>query len=129
MASIIKEIVIEASSDRVWDALRDFNAVHQRLAPGFLTDCRIEGDTRILTFFNGMIASERLVGIDERARRLCYTVVGGRAAHHHASAQVFAEGEHCTRFVWITDVLPDEVAAPISAMMDQGLAAMVKALQ
>ena len=113
----------------MWDALRDFNAVHQRLAPGFLTECRIEGDKRTLTFSNGMVATEQLVGIDERARRLSYTVVGGRAAHHNASAQVFAEGPNRTRFVWITDVLPDEVAVPIGAMMDQGVVAMKKALE
>jgi len=129
MASIIKEFILEASPERVWEALRDFNAVHVRLAPGFLTDCRIEGSKRILTFFNGMIATEQLVGSDERARRLCYTVVGGRAAHHNASAQVFAEGDNRTRFVWITDVLPDEAAVPIAAMMDQGIAAMRKALE
>jgi carbon monoxide dehydrogenase subunit G len=129
MASIIKEFIVEGSPERVWEALRDFNAVHVRLAPGFLTDCRIEGSKRILTFFNGMIATEQLVGSDERARRLCYTVVGGRATHHNASAQVFAEGDNRTRFVWITDVLPDEAAGPIAAMMDQGIAAMRKALE
>ena len=129
MASIIKEFIVEASPDRVWDALRDFNAVHQRLAPGFLTECRVEGSKRILTFFNGMVATEQLVGIDEQARRLSYTVVGGRAAHHNASAQVFAEGPKRTRFVWITDVLPDEVAVPIGAMMEQGVVAMKKALE
>jgi hypothetical protein len=38
--------------------------------------------------------------------------------HHNASAQVIADGPGRTRFVWIADVLPDEVAGP----MDQGLA-------
>jgi carbon monoxide dehydrogenase subunit G len=129
MASIIKEFIVEASSERVWSALRDFNAVHQRLAPGFLTECRIDGSTRILTFFNGMVAREQLVGIDDQARRLCYTVVGGGSAHHNASAQVFDAGTNRTRFVWITDVLPDEAAVPIGAMMEQGIAAMKKALE
>src|SRR5882762_30789 len=38
MASIRKEIVIEASPKRVWDAVRDVGAVHERLAPGFVVD-------------------------------------------------------------------------------------------
>ena len=34
MASIRREIVIEAPPDRIWAALRDFGAVHERLDQG-----------------------------------------------------------------------------------------------
>ncbi len=34
MASIHQEIVIEASPEHVWDAVRDVGAIHERLAPG-----------------------------------------------------------------------------------------------
>ena len=37
MASIRREIVIEARPADVWDAIRDVGAVHTRLAPGFVT--------------------------------------------------------------------------------------------
>src|SRR5690242_294649 len=37
MASIRKEFHLNVSAEEVWDALRDFYAVHERLAPGFLT--------------------------------------------------------------------------------------------
>jgi len=37
MASVRKEIVIDASPDDVWAALRDWGAVHQRLVPGFVS--------------------------------------------------------------------------------------------
>jgi hypothetical protein len=33
MASNRKEIVIDASAERVWDALRDWGALHVRLMP------------------------------------------------------------------------------------------------
>ena len=129
MATVYKEFVVEAGAAQVWDALRDFNAVHTRLAPGFLTACTIDAEgARILTFANGLVAREVLVGIDEAHRRLAYTVTGGNATHHHATAQVFEEGEGRSRFVWITDVLPDEHARPIAAMMDQGVLVMQKAL-
>ena len=130
MATIYKEFIVEADAAQVWDALRDFGAVHTRLAPGFLTDCKLDGQGgRIVSFANGLVARELLVGIDEQSRRLAYTVTGGKASHHHASAQVFAEGEGRSRFVWITDVLPDELAAYIAPMMDQGGAAMKKTLE
>ena len=41
MASIRKEIVIDASAERVWDALRDWGGLHLRLVPGFATDARL----------------------------------------------------------------------------------------
>ena len=129
MATIYKEFIVEADAAQVWDALRDFDAVHVRLAPGFLTGCTIDAEgARVLTFANGLVAREVLVGIDDAHRRLAYTVTGGKAAHHHASAQVFEEGEGRSRFVWITDVLPDAMAAYIEPMMMQGAAAMKAAL-
>lgn len=129
MATIHHEIVIEADLDRVWDALRDFNAVHQRLAPGFVTDCRAEEGARVVTFANGMVARERFVGLDEKIHRLSYAIVGGQLTHHNASAQLFADSAQRTRFVWITDVLPHEMAGVIDAMMAQGAATMKRTLE
>jgi carbon monoxide dehydrogenase subunit G len=130
MATIYKEFIVEADATHVWDALRDFNAVHTRLAPGFLTACTIDAEGgRVLTFANGLVAREVLVGLDDAHRRLAYTVTGGKAAHHHATAQVFEEGAGRSRFVWITDVLPDAMAAYIEPMMVQGGVAMKAALE
>ena len=128
MATIYKEFIVDAGMDSVWDALRDFNAVHQRLAPGFVVDCQPGDGSRTVTFANGMVAHEVLVGIHEEAHRLSYTVVGGKASHHMASAQLFAEGDKRTRFVWITYALPDALEGYIAAMMTQGAAVMQRAL-
>jgi len=129
MATIIKEILIDARPDNVWEAVRDFGNVHKRLVPGFVTDCRLDGDTRVVTFFNGLVAREPLVGIDDGTHRLAYAGVGGRATHYNASVQVFAEGERRTRFVWIIDLLPNELAAPVGAMAEQGAAAIKRTLE
>ncbi|GER16055.1 MULTISPECIES: SRPBCC family protein [Variovorax] len=130
MATVYKEFIVEADAAQVWDALRDFGAVHTRLAPGFLTGCELDGQgARIVHFANGLVARELLVALDEENRRLAYTVTDGKATHHHASAQVFAHGEGRSRFVWITDVLPDGLAAYVEPMMAQGGAAMKKTLE
>lgn len=129
MASIIQEMSIDASGDAVWDAVRSVGEVHRRLAPGFVVDTKLEGDTRIVTFANGMVVRERIVSIDDGARRLAYAAVGGRAAHHNASFQVLPDGEARCRLVWITDVLPDDAAGPIRAMVEQGAAAIQRALE
>ncbi len=128
MASICKDIPIDAHPDDVWDALRDFGALHQRLAPGFVIDARLEGDARIVTFANGTVARELLVDCDDARRRLAYAIVSERVTHYNASAQVFADGDAKSRMVWIVDVLPNEIARYIDSQMDLGVLAMQKTL-
>ena len=129
MASIRKEILIEASPETVWAAVRDFGAVHRRLVPGFVTDARLDGDVRIVTFANGMVAREVLVDLDDAARRLVYAVVGGLPTHYNASVQVLAQGENRSRFVWIIDLLPNELAGPVGAMAEQAVKIIQQTLQ
>ena len=124
MATIRKEFVLKVDVAQVWDALRDFGAVHVRLAPGFVLDTQMDGDARVVTFANGTVARETLVTIDDGDRRIVYTIRSNRLAHHNASAQVFEHGDGVCRFVWITDVLPDDIAHYIDSQMDQGMAAM-----
>ena len=129
MATIQKDATIDVPVEVAWNALRDVGAVHRRLAAGFVTDCRMEGnEARIVTFANGMQVRELIIAIDEPRRRLVWSAVGGRLAHHNASAQVLAEGPGRCRFVWICDLLPHEMAPAIEAMIEQGLAAIVRTL-
>jgi len=130
MASIRKEIVIEASPKRVWDAVRDVGAVHERLAPGFVVDTRLEAGARVVTFANGLVARELIVDVDDEARRLAWAVVGSpRLTHHNASMQIFDDGDRGSRVVWIADLLPNEIAGTIAAMIEEGLGAMKKTLE
>jgi uncharacterized protein YndB with AHSA1/START domain len=127
MASIHKEMYVEAKPDQVWAAFRDVGAIHTRLARGFVTDTKLEGDTRIVTFANGIIARERIIDVDDGKRRLAYSVVDGRPTHHHATFQVFPDGSG-SRVVWIADLLPNELKGAIEGMMDHGMAAMKSTL-
>jgi carbon monoxide dehydrogenase subunit G len=129
MASIRKEFLVDAAPDEVWAALRDFGAVH-RLAPGFVTNTSLDGDDRIVTFFSGAVVRERLVDIDDRERRLVYSVVDSPLAmtQHNASAQVFAEGVDRSRFVWIADMLPNDAAPQVDELMERGATAMKRGL-
>ncbi|MGY3442272.1 MULTISPECIES: SRPBCC family protein [unclassified Bradyrhizobium] len=127
MASIHKDIPIDAPADHVWDALRDFGALHTRLVPGFVTDTQLDGDVRTVTFSNGTVARETLVDCDDKRQRLVYAISSERLTQHSASVQVFADGESRCRVVWIADVLPHEIAPYMDAQMDLGGKAMQKA--
>jgi hypothetical protein len=128
MATIHEEITVPARPEEVWSALRDVGAIHTRLAPGFVVDTRLEEGARVVTFGNGMVAREVIVTIDDGARRLVWSVVGGPMTHHNASAQVLADGAG-SRFVWIADILPDELAPAVGAMIRQGLAAVKRTFE
>jgi Polyketide cyclase / dehydrase and lipid transport len=127
MASIHKDIPINAPAHEVWDAVRDFGAVHTRLAPGFVIDAKLDGESRILTFANGLVARELLVDCDDERRRLVYAVISERVSQHSASIQIVADGEARCRMIWIADLLPNEIAPYVSSQMDLGCAAMQKA--
>ena len=128
MASIRREIGIGAPPDVVWRALRDLGAI-PRLFPTVVQGVRLEEGARVVTFADGSVARELIVDVDDDARRLAYAAVGGRLAHHHASWQVWEDGEGGSRVAWITDLLPDEMAPAIAAMIDAGGADLRRALE
>ena len=128
MASLHEEIRVAASAERVWDAVRDVGALHTRLVPGFVTDTRMEGETRVVTFGNGATVREPIVSIDDGARRLAWSSVGGRATHYNAVMEVIADGNGC-RVRWTIDLLPHELAPAISGMQRQGLTTLKKTLE
>jgi Polyketide cyclase / dehydrase and lipid transport len=132
MATVIREIAVGAPAAECWDALRDFGALHERLVAGFVTNSVLIGPgEREVTFFTGAVAREQLVGADEGTMRLAYTVVKGPMAstHHNASAQIVPSGPRQCRIVWITDVLPDELAGRTAVLMEAGLKAMKSTLE
>jgi hypothetical protein len=129
MATIRQEIFIEARPETAWDAVRDVGALHTRLVPGFVVGVRLEDGARVVTFGNGSVAREVIVSIDDDERRLVWTIVGGKMTHHNGAVQVFAEGAAACRFVWTTDLLPNEVAPAIAAMTGQAMPIIKRTLE
>ena len=129
MASIRNEIHVRRERADVWDAIRDVGAIHKRLVPGFVVDCRLEGDSRYLTFGNGMTIREIIVDVDDKNFRHAWSARGAPFTHHNASIQVFAEDEASSRLVWIADFLPNDVAGAVAEMIQQGLITMKATLE
>jgi carbon monoxide dehydrogenase subunit G len=128
MASIHEEVLVNVSPAQVWDAMRDVGQIHVRLVPGFVIDCRLDGEVRTVTFGNGMVVREPIVDVDEKRRRVSWAAVGEQFAHYNASLQVFDEGEK-SRIVWISDFLPHALAETVGAMTKQALATMKQTLE
>jgi hypothetical protein len=128
MATIRNEVAIEAPAEAVWEAMRDFGAVHERVVPGFVTECKLEGDARVIKFANGLVARERLVDLDDEARRLVYAIPEGLAEHYNAAVEVVADGQTRCSVIWVIDLLPHALAPQVRAMTHDGVIAMKRAL-
>ena len=118
MATIRKEFQVSRSPAEVWDALKDFGAVHTRLARGFVTDTQVEpSGARLVTFINGAQAREWPVSADDATRRFVYAINDHpNFTHYNASVEVREEGAGA-RFVWTVDFLPDAASEQQDAVM------------
>ncbi|TVX99777.1 SRPBCC family protein [Cohnella terricola] len=131
MPTIHKEILIGASPEQVWDAVSDVGAVHTRLVPGYTENTMMDGHERTLMLPGGGSVRELIVSIDPNERRMAYAVKEGRIplTHHHASLQVLPHDGNSAKLVWITDFLPDLLAAEIQARINRGAEVMKETIE
>ncbi|AYF73664.1 methyltransferase domain-containing protein [Nocardia yunnanensis] len=131
MATIRHEVAINAAPQHVWDVVRDIGAVHERLLHGRVTDIRIEGNHRFLTFPDGHVITELIISIDDNSRRLAYSVTSGARPpldYHHASFEVQGQ-TNPARLIWTTDILPDTAAPEVRLRTHHGIAEMKQAIE
>ena len=126
MATVRKSVNIARPAADVWDAVSDAGQLHSRVAPGMVTDTKLEnnGAVRIVTFGNGMVLKEDIISNDCDAMRLAWSAHSDQWNHHNASLQIFSlEGDACEA-VWIADVLPHAAGALMEQFLTAGLGAM-----
>jgi hypothetical protein len=75
----------------------------------------------VVTFGNGMTAREDIVTVDDKHRRVIWAIVGQKFHHYQGTATV-EPADPGSRFIWSVDLLPDELAPGVEAMMTAGLA-------
>ena len=129
MAAIRKNISLNVTPEAVWDAVRDVGALPRRLARGFVTECEMEGDVRVLTFFNGVTARERIVDVDDVGRRLVYAIGDAPFEHYQGTVEVVLADGDGSRMLWRVDLLPHTLKDRVEAMMDEGVRAIRATLE
>jgi hypothetical protein len=122
MVSVVVERRLPVGAEAAWAQLRQFDRAVANF-PGVVTACSVEGSTRAVTFANGNVVREVLVGIDEERRRIAYAVTGGRFSQHASSMQIVDDSGTC-RLIWVSDFLPDEVEPLVRGLMEQGSEAL-----
>ena len=131
MGTVRVELVLNAHPDRVWQVIGSFAAGPQQMAPGFVTDYRVDGEVRTVFFADGAVSQERLVAVEENQRRIVYAIVGGSQEpdHDNASMQVLSGEDGTCTLTWIHDVLPDTLADPLQAVMREASPIIKAALE
>ena len=128
MATIRHEQLIAVSADTAWAALKCVERAYPLFAP-VLVDCSMEGDVRIVRFANGLVASERIITVDDADRRVAYLVMGDMFDHHSASMQIVPiDGSQC-RFIWISDFLPADRAEVVQPLVIEGSNALARNIE
>ena len=118
MATIYREYPIDSTVDAAWAKLADVGNVHQMLS--ILTDTTIDGDKRMCAMVGGGRIEELILSIDDDRHRVAYSVLsapGVDLEFHAASMSLQADGD-AARFIWTTDLKPDEAADQIAGLID-----------
>ena len=122
MGTVSKSVSIAVPADLAWDAVTDVGNLHVRVAPGMVTDTKLEdaGAARIVTFSSGVVLREQIISNDPATMRLCWTASGGPWTHHNASLQITGHNDSCD-VTWTADVLPHDAVDVIAPIIEAGL--------
>ena len=129
MSTIVVERDLPGSADDAWALLEDVGNAHSAF-PGVLLDSHLDTDgVRTVTFADGPVIREAILGVDPERRRIAYSVLNGRFSIHAASMQVVPGPDGASaRLVWISDFLPEAAAPLVQGLMERGGDAFVAAV-
>ena len=112
MASIRREIRIDASADDVWRVVGRPELLHLWF-PG-IVDCTVDGSTRVITTGTGIPMPEAIVTNDSLQRRFQYTITAPIFRHHLGTIDVIDLDDHSCLVVYSPDADPSVMALVIS---------------
>ena len=133
MSSVRETIVIDRNIAHVWAAVRAYEALHVKLAPGLVTNTELvpgsNPPVRRVTFADGLVLDEMIVTVDDSMKRLVWSIQSDTVRHHNGALELNTLTPNRTEVIWTADVLPDALAQPFAKIMKQGLAVMRSTLE
>ena len=131
MATIWRELEMNCPAQAAWEAIADVGALHTKVAPGLVKDTVYDPATkiRVVTFEDGNVLEEQMVGSDPETMRIAWTAKSDGWEHHNAGLQVHDLGIERCKVRWTADFWPDEAAEGFGPLMEAGLAAMKSVIE
>lgn len=117
MATIHKRFQLDTSLEQAWEKIRATDQVHSLF--NMLVDATVNGDQRVCQTADGSELVERIITVDDDAKRIVYSITDSpfNFEFHSASWQVFEQDGH-TIFEWYTDLKPDPAAKVINQVIE-----------
>jgi hypothetical protein len=111
LGSIRHQIRIGCSADVAWARVRDAAGLHTWF-PG-LTDCKVEGNNRVIFLGSGMAMPEEILLIDDVQRRFQYRITAPIFKHHRGTIDVIDLDDGTCLVVYSTEADPRTMALTI----------------
>jgi uncharacterized protein YndB with AHSA1/START domain len=112
LGSIRHEIRIRRSADDVWARVRDAAGLHTWF-PG-LTNCTVDGNTRVIFLGSGMAMPEEILVNDDGQRRFQYRITAPIFVHHRGTIDVIEIAAEDCLVVYSTEADPRTMALTIA---------------
>ena len=119
MGTVRRHAFVECNADKVWS----FVGAPERLHEWFpITECRVEGNKRLITLAAGIVFEEDIVTLDHDLRRFQYKIVNNSLIKFHlGTVDVIPDGDKRCLVVYSTDMEPEVLALPIAGAASLGL--------
>ena len=129
MASIYRTARLNVPASAAWDVVDKYTRTDIHVF-SVVAKQHMEGDWRICESPDGHVARELNITVDPEHMRASYTVPDlFESTFHHASMQVFDNGDGSSTLTWITDVLPDTFVEEHADLYDGLWSDLVQAVE
>jgi carbon monoxide dehydrogenase subunit G len=119
------KINIARKPDEVWAVVGDFGGLSTWL-PG-VESCRVEGDDRHIAMM-GLEITEHLVGKDDDAHKIVYSIVDGAPVERHQAAITVRPDGDGSEVTWAVET-DDAMTEMMLSIYQQGLEALKNHLE
>ena len=119
MGTVRRHAFVDCNADKVWS----FVGAPERLHEWFpITECRVEGNKRWITFAAGIVFEEDIITLDQDLRRFQYKIVNNSLIKFHlGTVDVIPDGDNRCLVMYSTDMDPEVLALPIAGAASLGL--------
>lgn len=129
MATIHRSAPLAVSADDAWSVLDRYTRSEVHVFANCASERQVD-DYRVVVTVDGMELWERNVTVDTARRRAVYTVPGiPGVEHHQAEMRVDVDAGGRATLVWVTDLLPHELAEAMSEVYDMLFADLLAAVE
>jgi hypothetical protein len=129
MATIYRTAKLDVPAEVAWDFVDRYTRSEVHAFSNCVAE-RQEADYRVVNTVDGMEIWERNVTVDSERMRAVYAIPDfpGGAEHHQAEMRIDRGTDGSATLVWITDMLPDELAEAMAENYDQLMTDLVQAI-